>query len=66
MVMIIVINESNKDADRKGIIVSVRMIRMVNMILMLFKKNLQEMVNVAKDMGMELSKFSELDRGGAN
>jgi hypothetical protein len=39
---------------------------MVNIILVLFKKNLQEMVNVAKYMGLEVSKFSELERGGAN
>jgi hypothetical protein len=42
------------------------MIKMVNIILMLFKKNLQEMANVAIDIGMGGSKFSELDRGGAN
>jgi hypothetical protein len=42
------------------------MITMVNIILILFKKNLQEMVNVAKNMGLEVSKFSELERGGAN
>lgn len=39
---------------------------MVNIILILFKKNLQEMVNVATNMGLEVSKFSELERGGAN
>jgi hypothetical protein len=42
------------------------MITMVKIILMLFKKNLQEMVNFAKNMGLEVSKFSELERGGAN
>jgi hypothetical protein len=35
---------------------------MVNIILMLFKKNLQEMVNVATNRGLEVSKFSELER----
>jgi hypothetical protein len=42
------------------------MITMVNIILMLFKKNLQEMLNVATNRGLEVSKFSELERGGAN
>jgi hypothetical protein len=36
---------------------------MVNIILMLFRKDLQEMVNVAKNMELEVIKFSELDRG---
>jgi hypothetical protein len=42
------------------------MITMVNIILILFKQNLQEMVNVATNRRLEVSKFSELERGGAN
>jgi hypothetical protein len=42
------------------------MITIVNIILILFKKNLQEMVNVATNMGLKVSNVSELERGGAN
>jgi hypothetical protein len=39
---------------------------MVNIILTLWKKDLQETGIVAKNMWLEVSKFSELARGGVN
>jgi hypothetical protein len=54
------------DADSKIIIVRARIIRMVNLILTLWRKDLQETGNVAKNMWLEVNKFSELARGGVN
>jgi hypothetical protein len=54
------------DADSKIIIVRARIIRMVNLILTLWRKDIQERGIVAKNMWFEVSKFSELARGGVN
>jgi hypothetical protein len=61
-----IIKGLKNDADSKIIIVRVRIIRMVNIILTLWKKDLQETGIVAKNMWLEVSKFSELEWGGVN